>query len=394
MKKLIALTIFSTLTLNSFAANLVVQQNGPVGTYASISEAVIAGSDGDIILVNNRIDGLPWIENVTINKSLTLLSAVDNVLFWVSGNYEIVRASNRQVSIVGMRNTATTNNLFVSGSIPAVRTRLKISQCEFSGTFYGASLENSTQIGGIRTSIYATKFNGFALFSFGEAFGNNFANTLIIQADPVTTGDTLFLVGNKMINQDYTDFRPLSISNTTQLLLISNNFIANVGTNTSSNSYPVYTNNLPKIGSRITNCYIRNNASLSAYAIFGWNQIIENSAIFGVIFGENQGLCFYNYTSDNIGNANGNTNGTAIPLNFSTLDYIENSNLINKGNPTNASLDLDLSRNNIGMFGGSYNINNFFPINTANSSVINMVQIPKIINQGQTLNLNAIATDK
>ena len=74
-----ALFLISTGFLS--AADLIVQQNGPVGTYSTITSAVAAANDGDQILINNRTDLLPWQENITVNKSLSFLRAVDNVKF-------------------------------------------------------------------------------------------------------------------------------------------------------------------------------------------------------------------------------------------------------------------------------------------------------------------------
>lgn len=390
------LLFFSTFFLNHcFSSNLIVQQSGPAGTYSSINAAISAALDGDVILVNNRTDGLPWIEDVIINKSLTFVSAVDNVSFWVSGNYEIVRANNRLITIVGMRNTSLANNLFVSGSIPTQRTILKLSQCEFSGSVYGSGLANDSQIGGTTTSIYASKFQKIVKLSFGGVFGSEFSALLELQNDPMSTNDTLHLVGNKITSNS--GFNSLYNLNQSQVVIIENCIVNKQG-NSNSQSFSAILSNSPKVGSRITNCtlYCNNSGTFSAaYALAGWDQIVENSILRGRQI-TNLSLCFYNlaYSTENLPSANGNVAGTMPVINFIDLTYTDNVSVINLGNPSNASLDLDLSRNNIGVYGGSYNINNFHPINTINSSVINMVEIPKLVNQGQTLNLKAIATDK
>ena len=82
MKKVILFAITSMLSGFSFAADLVVQEAGPVGTYPSINAAVAASTDGDRIIINNKLGGFPWNENVLINKSLSFLSAVDNQKFF------------------------------------------------------------------------------------------------------------------------------------------------------------------------------------------------------------------------------------------------------------------------------------------------------------------------
>ena len=97
------LFIFAMLiTGNSIAADLVVQESGPVGTYTSIGAAVAASTDGDRIIINNTVSGFPWTEDIVINKTLTFLSAADNQRFVVQGDYTIQHAPGREVTIIGM----------------------------------------------------------------------------------------------------------------------------------------------------------------------------------------------------------------------------------------------------------------------------------------------------
>ena len=100
MKNLVLIIAFIAHSLILFAADLVVQDGGPTGTYSTISAAVAAAVDGDRIVINNTSTGLARNENVTINKSLTLLSAVDNQRHLVLGNYTIEHAPGREVTII------------------------------------------------------------------------------------------------------------------------------------------------------------------------------------------------------------------------------------------------------------------------------------------------------
>ena len=84
----------------------IVEEFGSAPTYPNVASAVAAAVDGDRILVKNRAGDIPWIENITIDKSLQFLSYVDNGFFVVQGTYSIVPATGRQVTIIGMRNTA------------------------------------------------------------------------------------------------------------------------------------------------------------------------------------------------------------------------------------------------------------------------------------------------
>lgn len=64
-------TLFGLLIgLQGFATDLVVEEFGQPPSFASIGAAVAAANDGDRILIKNRAGNVPWIEDVTVNKSL------------------------------------------------------------------------------------------------------------------------------------------------------------------------------------------------------------------------------------------------------------------------------------------------------------------------------------
>ena len=112
------------------AADLVVQEAGPVGTYATITSAVAASVDGDRIIINNKPGGLPWNEDILINKSLTFLSAVDNDQFFVQGEYTVQHAPGREISIIGMENANGSITSIAPGATS--RTILNIMWCTFT----------------------------------------------------------------------------------------------------------------------------------------------------------------------------------------------------------------------------------------------------------------------
>lgn len=68
--KQITLLILIIFYLQSFAADRVVEEFGFPPAYSSIGAAVAAANDGDRIIIINRSGNIPWIENITINKSL------------------------------------------------------------------------------------------------------------------------------------------------------------------------------------------------------------------------------------------------------------------------------------------------------------------------------------
>ena len=94
------------ITMPALAVDRIVEEFGVPPTYPNIMAAVAAAVDGDRIIVKNRAGDIPWIENIMVDKSLQFLSYADNGFFVVQGNYSIVPATGRQVTIIGMRNTA------------------------------------------------------------------------------------------------------------------------------------------------------------------------------------------------------------------------------------------------------------------------------------------------
>ena len=88
------------------AADRIVEEFGVSPTFPNIAAAVTAASNGDRIIIKNRAGDIPWIENITVDKSLQFLSYANDGPFVVQGTYTIPSADGREVTIIGMRNTA------------------------------------------------------------------------------------------------------------------------------------------------------------------------------------------------------------------------------------------------------------------------------------------------
>src|SRR5690554_1947736 len=104
--KQITLLVHIVFYIQSFAADRVVEEFGFPPAYSSIGAAVAAAEDGDRIIIKNRAGNIPWIENITINKSLQFLSHANDDFFIVQGDYTIEFIPGLEVDIVGMRNTS------------------------------------------------------------------------------------------------------------------------------------------------------------------------------------------------------------------------------------------------------------------------------------------------
>ncbi|MCI5058402.1 MAG: hypothetical protein MRY83_19985, partial [Flavobacteriales bacterium] len=212
-QKIFGLLILFFFSSYAFCVDRVVQLNGPSGTYNSITDAVNASSDGDIIIVNNKPSNLPWIEDVTISKSLTFVSALDTVQFFVQGNYFIERGANREVVINGMRNN--NGNIEETGTnTPTSRTKVSILNCEINGDVDFGQRYNLL----ISNSAIFDQVN----FTYGSVYGSEIGGYMQLNRDFWADSDTLNIVGNKL-------FR-LTLTTDSHYVHVLNNFIYNTNT--------------------------------------------------------------------------------------------------------------------------------------------------------------------
>lgn len=414
MKALNSLTILLLATLFSnfsFATDRVVQQGGPVGTYASISAAISAAVDGDVVIINNRTDGLPWLEALSINKSLTFVSAVDNIQWWMEGTVNVTMAEGRTITIIGCRNTSASGAFTKSGTTPVNRTVVNI--------LYSDITSDITMGNGINFYLGSSKARD-VIYTFGKLYGNDL-RSLSLNPDAVTTEDVNQVIGNRIGASNAATSYAFYHNSTTQYLFCSNNYIR------SANGHGLYIVAL-KSGAttnRIVNCALVCAFSSSIGNNFAGLYLnhssgalsVENCTIGGNYNGASNGshgiiafspaqaittftyCMYYNYyvagynPSSSLNNF-ANTNASYSNYNVDGTLTTGNSH-IDAGNPSNASLDLDLSRNDIGVMGGSYSIANFLPyMSNVESSRVNFMNTPRIVNQGGTVSVQVIGYDK
>lgn len=407
MNKLVLLfSLFASFNL--FSIDRIVQQNGPVGTYASVGAAVTAAVDGDQIIINNRTDLLPWVENISINKSLTFLCATDNTPFWVEGNYTITMADNRSVTFNGMRNT--NGSIFQTGTIPVFRTNVTIVQSEIVGNLnFGI---------GVNLLLSNTR-SRMVYYTYGKIYGNDLQN-LILTSD-ATSEDVNQIVGNRIGYLYAASGSSVSISNNTQYLFFSNNFCYNATTNDAMSVLSLKTG---AVGNRIVNCTFwqnssNQNPSFSASAVglrlaastgtltvencsmggfynsstTGSNGLIQTAGVANTTLTYNM---FHNMFTGGTAPSTtlGNFSSSAASYNVNADGSSSSAVTVNAGNPLNDYLDLDLSRNDIGCFGGSYSRENFWPMVNTQSSRVIFVTTPRVVNQGGTVNMTGTGIDE
>ena len=78
------------------AADLYVRNLVAGGSYPTISAAITAANDGDHIIIRPKTNNVPYLENLTINKSLTFASEINFSNYYVQGTTSIVPVITNQ----------------------------------------------------------------------------------------------------------------------------------------------------------------------------------------------------------------------------------------------------------------------------------------------------------
>jgi hypothetical protein len=404
------------LTCSAFhaiSADLIVEEFGTAPTYASITAAVAASVDGDRIIIKNRAGDIPWIENITISKSLTFLSYTNNVQFVVQGTYTINAADGRQVNIVGMKNTSggiqagTTSGTARGTKIAIMDSWLVAGSISLNNTVFDCQIVGNQMDAGSLTMVW------------GNIIGNQIANTTtssinITSALTTAPTDTCYIVGNRILDASFTG---ILLDARHQVYHCKNNFVKCYNpiqiSKGNAQAIPnlVYNNtcvNTSCGAGYLGNIYILNLVSGSVWEIMN-NVMDYTSTSCGQTYAINLGSGlggatingYYNHVDaaftlpiDPIGWTflGNNTTNSTIATNANT-GVITSGSPLNGGNPAAPYYDLDLTIGDAGAYGGSYTQNNFFPLFTGAARVY-FVKFPFNVRQGNTLATKAFGFDR
>lgn len=428
----IVLTVFGFVAGKLSATDRIVQESGPSGTYASITNAVNAASDGDRIVINNRIGNIPWIEDITITKALTFISAVADTFFIVQGNYTVsIPAPGKTVNILGMKNIIGNITSGANGYTGS-RTNINIMSCwltdgniNFDYQNYNVTVSGNHLESG-KISVKYGKITGNYIYHHNEDGG------IYIGNETQSSSDTIFIVGNKIYTDNYSSSSHHSIvwSNSNQNFYISNNYIRSYYSYSGIGNYYQYaisidaiknggSNNILNNSMEIHGSYYYSSGGYYYYQnVFGINVPIsiasgtilniENNFIvaseshtYGISLSTPSTInCSYNFIDINCGtrtNAIDNgTNVTNLDLSFSNGQ--PSGGGINAADPNPIYNDLDLTRGDAGAYGGSFSLSNFFPdFNSTFAGGKNRVHFmyaPRIVVQGNNVSIKADSYDR
>lgn len=413
MKSLLNL-FFLFFTTTTFAADLVVEPFGVAPAYSTIQAAINAASNGDRILIKSRPGGIPWVQALTISKNIQLLSFDNDSVFHCQGDVTIDLATATAVDIIGMYNHS--GNLVFTGT-----GSTKSCNLSFLDSYINGNIEADNN--SVVLECAASEVRGYVHFSHGNLIGNHIqGGVTFVGMTGNYLNETVKIIGNKCFEQ-------VLVEDGNYNFHIMNNLVDIYGSSYSV-TFPVlsfettggaafqnliYNNSLKwsQINSRLT----YNTTILSVFTNTGTGHSTEimNNTIYGYYS--------YNGISDRL-NALGRdgVNGT-VNLYFNHIDltnqnepskvdnirhnsvfttnFANNNTLLTNlsttavdgGNPATPFYDLDLTPNDAGAYGGSYTLDNFFPLRTG-SARIYMIDYPFNVRQGSTLNIEASSFDR
>ncbi|MCB9230715.1 MAG: hypothetical protein H6581_03590 [Bacteroidia bacterium] len=417
----------TSLFVETQAADIIVEENGVLPNFATIQAAVTAAQPGDRIFVKNKSGSVPYQENVTIDKPLSLLAWTSNGTFLVYGTYTLnpnganFSSTLNTVSIIGMVNVsgsinATSNN--TTGNriyLNIVGNQLNSGSISLTGTNYFSEVAGNWLLGGSITTREAT------------ISGNLLNGNITVNASTTASEDTLYVVGNRLTDNVGSAY-PGGIfwANANNYFHIANNHIkgngntgmfqvsaikTGGGTNAfDNNSIEQSTSNAaPAIvitAALIPNCrlHINNNVCFDSYNGNDGSWTYPEYMLYCTNAQANSLVeCHYNAF---YGLESGFTNvsGTIIsfvgnqaaPVGINPDDVTgvcSAAECINAGHPSTDYTDHDLSRNDRGVAGGSFNYNNFWPILTGGARVF-LVKTPRTVVQASSINAEAAGYDR
>ena len=420
MKKIYTTLIASLLLVTNYATDIYVNNSGQPGTYTTIAAAISAASSGDRIFISPY--GV-YTENLTVDKSITIASAVSGTNFNVLGSFAVTANAGMDVRIIGgifsstlyaTTNTATQNNM----------TDIYVIDSKFSSINLNDNF--------VRAHILFCSDLGSVSIQNGDVIGCSINNMLYVYDGPNTvTGDTVKIIANEI----YMSLRYYSDDN---YFVIANNSIginneddhSNIthtgGVQFTANSYNSSVNNLflnnfvisnanssttggvvlfndPLLN--LSNVLIKNNIVIHKYLINSSYSTNYYAAIRSLSSAANYPFTLYNLCVGYIYGTNETENSKFTDIdnsasaahNFydSLNNFLNNKgrctdedHCINKGIPSIDHYDIDMTINDRGTYGGPYSIDNYIN-NTNGKARIYELDIPFEIWSGQTPTVKA-----
>ncbi|MGC4041153.1 MAG: hypothetical protein QM710_10300 [Flavobacterium sp.] len=383
------------------AADLYVRDGGAGGAFSTISAAIAQASDGDRIIIKPKIGNAPYLETVTINKSLTLLSETNFAKYYVQGVISIVPAVDRVVTINNMyayQSDIATSQATLSGG----RATINLINCTADGQF---DLDNTQRV---TANVFQSKC-GIMNFVHGKVTGSTIASLRVYDdaSTPLAATD-INIIGNDLTygaiisttryafnayNNDMSYAASVASSSSTEVTLYglsvdnmkagsSNNVINNRIYNETSGVSPSSRYGAVQCtATQSAVLYVANNIITNLSVNTGQNWTVNSNTAAPTLIVVNN-LCTNTSVFTGVDTIADNiSNGTY------TLDLTAGTStggIVNAGIADDEYADLDLSRNDIGPLGGSNSWSNYWPTNATNKPRVTYLNTPRRVYNGTT----------
>lgn len=425
MKKLFTSTALLAAAALAFvspalAADLTV---GPGGTYASIGAAIAAAADGDRILVKPK--AIPYGETITITKSLTIACADEGDTFNCIGDWTFTPTSaQKKLVIIGMRNIA--GDLRAGSAGPGVGR----SMVQLLGSVLRGDVNFQTS--NYDVLVAADSIYGAVYFNYGKVIGNyidgsnrNQAIFTTSEGVPAST-DSIWVVGNKVRGGNSNGHSAIELTSGQHYIFCSNNYLTiNQGTNkfnygfymngqraaSAAGGVNTMSNNTvndqgnQNFGSGRSAFYLQgplNNTVVAANLVVSNNANGNGASVFTQSSGVNNYVFAYNIFRGYTFSVTVPGNGTNLTTSTATINLATGAaagGAVNAGPTDPEYTDIDLSRGDVGAFGGSFTLANFHPFVSATAANnrggrVYLLRAPRAIQQGGSIQVKADGFDR
>lgn len=419
MKKILFSCFALCMSFYCISADLVVRENGLGGAYSNITDAINAATAGDRIIIQPKAGGAPYVEALYINKSLQFLCETEGEKFNVTGNVSITPSTPVTVTIIGMKQTGS---ISATANAPAAsRSIVKIMYCEITGSINFAY--NNYDVSIINNAVT----NGTVQFRAGKMIGNTIyyvsGSTYAVSVEPETTSlapalsDTICIIANTITGTGSSTYTVVNLASTNYYYYVSNNFI--------KHGYRGIYVGAWKSGTTGTNEFINNTIyqyttfSVSDYGMYFYNipagakLKVYNNLLYGVANGSYSDYGIYGNTMGsglvNVGYNHFNSgfdasyfvygindDGTNVLNSSFSVDNatgLATGSIVNAGHPDEIYYDIDLTRNDVGCYGGSFTFNNFTLAGEISGRVY-YIEMPRRVISGNAIRIKAESYDK
>lgn len=381
--KIIVLAILGFCSAEVTATDLYVRDSGAGGAFSTISTAIAQASDGDRIIIRPKAAGLPYIENLVIDKSLTFVSEINFSTYLVQGSVSITPLAGRVVTVHNMNLTST-----FSSSADSTNGRTTIN-------IYNSSLNSGVNASRLNTSVNISGCSVLGTISCthgritGNTAGSVSISTTLIDTNLAT--DDIEIIANALLTTE----AAISLSQKNYKVRILNNYLSSGtlyidGAKTGSNNE--IRNNAIDSGadsaiviSLATGNHatfsVLNNAISTSTSSSTYNEVINSNILNATVY------VMYNASTSAFTalNSNATNNISNASLTFNNVTRtVTGTALVNGGATDDDFADIDLSRNDIGNRGGSDTWENYWPSGSGNKPLVNYLLTPRRIYNGTT----------